>query len=462
MRDTALKAIRESPIFCGLSEENLQELIAGARQESVEAGVCMINEGETGDSLIVLLDGEMEVVRDTGDGETRLAKFGPGAFVGEMALVDNVPRTASVRATAPSEILVITKEQFDQLLDESPDACRALVRTILRRLKSTEGMLVNQEKMAALGRISAGLAHELNNPASAVRRSAEQLQSMVDEWQEATLIVGRGDGSASLIESTSQLREELAAGPSSGDVPRSALERADHEARLTDWLEDNGVPDPWDAAANLASAGWTPERLDQLRDEFDGNLVPVVSWLSSGSAIYSILDEMRTSAERLSEIVGAVKQYSHMDRAQVERININNGIESTLVILKHKMKQIDVVLELDPELAEIEGYPAELNQVWTNLIDNAVDAMNAEGELRISTRTEDGQVVAEFTDNGIGIPEEVIGRLFEPFFTTKEIGSGTGLGLHIAHNIVVQRHGGHIDVQSRPGRTTFTVTLPVR
>jgi signal transduction histidine kinase len=463
MSETALQAIRESPIFCGLAEEDLRELVDGGRQESVDAGTCLIAEGDPGDSLIVLLDGEMEVVRDTGDGEASLAKFGPGAFVGEMALIDEGPRTATVRATAPSEILVITKAQFDRLLDQSPEACRALIRTILRRLKSTEGMLVNQEKMAALGRISAGLAHELNNPASAVSRSARQLQSLVDEWQTATLNLGQTGSSSELVERTSVLRAELAAGPTGDTVPKSALERADREDSLTDWLEDKGVPDAWDAAANLAAAGYTPERLDQISAGIAADeVVPIMQWLSSGSAIYLMLTEMHTSAERLSEIVSAVKRYSHMDRAQVERININSGIESTLVILKHKMKNVEVIRDLDPKLVEIEGYPAELNQVWTNLIDNAVDAMDGTGVLRISTRAENGHVIAEFTDSGVGISKEHMRRLFEPFFTTKEIGSGTGLGLHIAHNIVVQRHGGQVDVESEPGRTTFRVSLPVR
>jgi signal transduction histidine kinase len=462
MQDPAIDAIKASPMFSGLREEDVVDLVTGGRRRIVEPGDCLIKEGDWGDSLLVILSGEVEVVRDTGDTETMLAHFGAGSFVGEMSLIDNAPRTASVRSLTKSEVLEITKEQFDRLLDESPDACRALVRTILGRLKSTEGMLVNQEKMAALGRVSAGLAHELNNPASAVSRFASQLAQSLDEWQSATARLAKVSDLEE-IEDLLRVHEAGTFGEANGlPVFRNALERAVLEEELARWMRLHDVQDPWDASVNLSTDGWTPVQLAQLVEDSRSPDPPrLIEWLSARSSIQATLQQMRTSAERLSEIVSAVKRYSHMDQAQASRLDVNKGIDTTLVILRHKMRGIMLDLEFDSELPEIDGYPAELNQVWTNLIDNAVDAMHGSGALTIRTHRDRESVVITFTDNGDGIPDTYLDRLFEPFFTTKAVGVGTGLGLHISRNIIVQRHGGAIGVESEPGRTTFTVTLPI-
>jgi signal transduction histidine kinase len=462
MEDPAIEAIKASPMFSGLREEDVVDLVNGGRRRIVEPGACLIKEGDWGDSLLVILSGEVEVVRDTGDSETMLAHFGAGSYVGEMSLIDNAPRTATVRSLTKSEVLEITREQFDHLLDESPDACRALIRTILGRLKSTEGMLVNQEKMAALGRVTAGLAHELNNPASAVSRFASQLAHSLDEWQSATARLAQVSDLKEIEEVVR--RHEAGTFGEASDPPafRNALERADLEEELARWMISHDVQDPWDAAVNLAAEGWTPDQLARFVEDSNApDRSRLIEWLSARSSIRATLQQMRTSAERLSEIVNAVKRYSHMDQAPVSRLNVNQGIETTLVILKHKMREITLNLEFDSELPEIDGYPAELNQVWTNLIDNAVDAMHGSGALTITTRSDRESVIVTFTDDGDGIPDAYLDRLFEPFFTTKAVGVGTGLGLHISRNIIVQRHGGAIEVESEPGRTTFTVTLPI-
>ncbi|MEX2426476.1 MAG: ATP-binding protein [Thermomicrobiaceae bacterium] len=456
MQESALAAMKESPIFCGLRDEDLMELIIAGSQRVEEPGTTIIQEGARGESLFVILSGEVEVLRDAGDSETTLARFGPGAFVGEMALVDEGPRTASVRTIEQSNVLEITRAQFDRLIDESPDAGRALVRTILRRLKSTEAMLVNQEKLAGLGRLSAGLAHELNNPASAVGRFTEQLVGTFEQWQQSSI---------ELIESEHpiQLSGLLLNGASSGGNGMSSLELADAEDHLAEWLENHKIDQFWDVASNLAASGWTVSDLEKLEREIaPDDIAPVINWLSAESGIRVILAEIRTSAQRLSQIVSSVKSYSHMDRAAREPTDVNQGLESTMVILRYKTRNLQVSMDLDPELPLLDGYPGELNQVWTNLVDNAVDAMGGDGTLEIRTFSDRSCVVVTISDSGSGITDEHRRRLFEPFFTTKDVGQGTGLGLHISHNIVVHRHGGRIDVESRPGKTTFTVSLPIQ
>lgn len=459
MLDPALNAMKESPIFCGLDESDLDELVASGRRSIVSPGTCLIHEGEPGQSLLVILSGEVEVVRDTGGSEASLARFGPGSFVGEMALIDNAPRSATVRALTDAEVLEITRDQFDRLLDESPDACRNLLRTILRRLKSTEAMMVNQEKLAGLGRISAGLAHELNNPASAVSRFADQLNQSIRAWESATAELLANEDREYVERFLLNRLNEDARGTEQG---RSAIEQLDLEDELARYLEAVGIESPWDAATSLATAGWTPSDLNELESTTSSaGFVPALAWLSADASIRITLEELRTSAERLSEIVRSVKGYAHMDRAPRERLDVNRGLRDTLTMLRYRMKTIELELDLSEELPEIEGYPGELNQVWTNLLVNAIDAMDNTGRLSVQTSHEDGEILVRITDSGIGIPEDLRNRLFEPFFTTKDVGVGTGLGLHISHNIVADHHGGRIKVESRPGRTEFTVCLPV-
>jgi signal transduction histidine kinase len=459
MSDPALSAMLESSIFSGLSESDLRELLSGAKRWTAGTGECLIASGDAGDSLLVILSGELEVVRETESGETALARLGPGAFVGEMSLIDDAPRSATVRAIAEANVLEISRAQFDRLLNESSDACRALLRTVLRRLKSTEAMLVNQEKLAALGRVSAGLAHELNNPAAAMSRFASQIDDSLNDWRDSYQSVCPAVEPDAIDRLRSLALSHI--GDASTQTGAQVLLQSENESRIGSWLVSQSIENPWEVAGRLAEAGLTEADLQRFADEFGAEIAPALAtWLSAEIALASAMRGLRDSAGRVAEIITSVKQYSHMDRAAADRLDINQGLKTTLVILKHKLRNIIVELDLDESIPPLLGFPGEMNQVWTNLIDNAIDAMDAHGTLVIETRWDSDRAVVRIIDDGPGISEEHRNRLFEPFFTTKEIGAGAGLGLHIAHTIVVQRHKGSIDVESRPGRTVFAVTIP--
>jgi signal transduction histidine kinase len=458
--DMTPEELRKIPLFADLPQSDLLVLLESAETIQVEKGTLVIREGDHGDTMLVVLDGELEIFRESDGQDATLAIFGPGAFAGEMALVGGGPRSASAKATRDSRLLVIHKTAFDHLLKSSSQAAIAVLQTVLGRLKSTEAMLVNQEKMAALGRIAAGLAHELNNPAAALQRSTDQMQPMLSEWEAASLALDMDWFDEQQRATIELLRSEI--GKCVAGLPKEdPLARSDREDRLTDWLDDRGIGNPWDIAANLASVCWDIDRLDELAGSLPENRIgAILEWFSAGCAIHSTLSEMRTSATQMSNIVAAVKTYSHMDRAPADRVNVNEGIENTLIILRYKLRGVNIVRNYCEGNPSIEGYPAELNQVWTNIIDNAVDAMDGKGSVVIDTSYDDHKVYVSITDSGPGIPPEILPHLFEPFFTTKSVGSGTGLGLHIAYNVIVQRHKGTIDVESEPGRTTFRIQLP--
>jgi signal transduction histidine kinase len=323
-----------------------------------------------------------------------------------------------------------------------------------------EVTLRQSEKLATLGRMSAGMAHELNNPASAALRSVEQLREEVTRLESARFALGTVEPSAEEVEMITAMEataRERATKPSELD----ALGRSDLEDQLEDWLEERGVNDPWDYAAALAAMGETPESLSKLDDLFSGEvLASVIACLTAHHNVHRLLQEMGHGVGRISEIVRALKSYSYMDQAPIQQIDVRQGLDDTLVMLNSKLKEgVGVERDYAEDLPSIEAYGSELNQVWTNIVDNAIGAMDGEGRLEVRASREGDRVVVEITDDGPGIPRDVLGKVFDPFFTTKAVGEGTGLGLNISHNIVVQKHGGEISVASEPGRTSFTVKL---
>ncbi len=454
--------LRRVPLFAELADADLEWIGRSCITEDLAAGEVVAAEGDDGDALFVIADGQLEVVKRSRSSEVPLARLGPGEIVGEMAVLEGKPRNATIRAVVPSRTIRVGRDIVLELVRTRPSAALSVIRTVTGRLRSTESLLREREKLAALGTLSAGLAHELNNPAAAVQRSAGLLREALDRWADATRDVGAAVSDAERAAVVGDLGAQIAslAATAAAADPLEVGDRADD---LEDLLRRHGVDDAGRLAAALAAGGWGSEQLARVEAAFEGPaLGAVAAWIASGAEVHALVDEVNTGARRISEIVGAVKDYSYMGQAPVQQVDVTSGLDNTLVILRPKLKAgVEVERDYQAGLPAIEAFGSELNQVWTNLIDNAVDAMGGRGRIRIRAFTREADLVVEICDDGPGMQPEVRERIFEPFFTTKPPGSGTGLGLHISHNVVA-RHGGRIEVRSRPGETCFEVVLPLR
>ena len=456
-----LQDLRKSPLFQGLSDEELQKLMDMAEPVLLRAGEILIKQGELGDSAYVVISGDFEVQKRSGQSLIKIDVRNPGDVVGEMALLSRGPRNATLIAKTDGEVLRIPQEAFEKLLSTSTTAAMAVLHWVMARLTQNESLLHQQEKMAALGTMSAGLAHELNNPAAAAQRSTAQLRETQSKWLNLTHQIERvalqenqTDWLDDFIQETSKRFET--------PLKLDTLEKIDLVDQLQAWLEASGVESAWELAPAMVNFGWNSELLENLKKNLSQSLFSLsIQWLSTGCLMMGLLSEVLQTTERISQIVRAVKSYTYLDQAPLLEVDVHEGLENTLVIMQHKLKKgVTIKREYSPNLPHIEAYASELNQVWTNIIDNAIDAMNGKGEIKIRTHEEDNRVVVEITDNGPGIPEEIQSRIFEPFFTTKAPGHGTGLGLHISHDIISNRHHGQLLVESKPGETNFRVILP--
>ena len=457
-----LDKLRQIPLFADLSEEDLEQLYQMAETVSVPAEQLVLREGDPGDSLYVVLDGELEVTKRQGGQDVLLALYEPGQFFGEMALLEQAPRSASVRTLRESTLLMISQGAFQTLLSCSASAPLRVLHTVTSRLRSTESMLIQNEKMAALGTLAAGLAHELNNPAAAIKRSAAQLRDALAERERLAARLGALAIDPHQLEALDALQTEVTVRTAKAP-PHDPLALSEQEDELQEWLEEHGIEEAWDLAPVLVSSGRDRDNMERLAERFSPNQLPVViGWLAGGSSVYGLLEEVGQSAEAMSEIVKAFKTYSYLDQAPIQEVDVVESLENTLALLRPR---IDADLSITRDYADvprIEAYGSELNQVWTNIIENAIDATQGHGELSLRAYTAESTVVVEIVDDGPGISPEIQPRIFEPFFTTKAPGVGTGLGLHIAYNIVVHRHRGQIQVASKPGETRLRVVLPVR
>ena len=453
--------LRQIPLFSGLSGEDLRRLCEMAKEVRLSAGALLFEEGQAGDLAYVIMNGEIEISKLSDGINVVLAVRGAGELIGEMALLEDVPRMATAKAASDCELLSIGREQLGELLSSSPSSVRAMLRTVTGRLRETEALLRQKEKLAQLGTMAAGMAHELNNPASAVQRGAVQLATAVHQILEIpTAFRQLGLDAGQMQELDRRLRDMARR----AELPEilDPLERSDREEIIEDWLEVREIENRAVNAPELAGMGFEIQDLDELENNFPGpHLQAVIDLLCAAYLAYKVLREIAQGSDQIAAIVKAMKSYVYLDQAPVQDVDIHEGLENTLVILKHKLKRgIRIHREYADELPPVRAYGSELNQVWTNLIDNAVDAMGGQGDIYLRTRLEDSWVKVEVEDNGPGIPEGHWPQIFTLFFTTKPMGQGSGQGLHISHSIV-RRHGGFLDFRSKPGSTVFTVCIPV-
>lgn len=455
-----LQDLRKSPLFEGLSDDELQHLMDNARPVSLRSGEVLMKQGEPGDTAFVVVSGGFEITKQSGQSVIKIDVRNPGDVLGEMALLSQAPRSATVTAITDSETLCISKEVFDNLLSTSPSAAKAVLHWTMARLSQNDALLHQQERMAALGTFSAGLAHELNNPAAAAQRSASELNRSLMRLQVLTHQIETkafSEGQTEWLDSFMQDASRRFSSPRKYE----ALERIELVDQLQAWLESNDVGSAWEFAPAMVNFGWNAEELEELKGSAFFDLS--VQWLGMGCMTVGLLSEVQQATERISQIVQAMKSYTYLDQAPLLEVDVHEGLENTLVIMQHKLKQgVTVKREYSQNLPRIEAYASELNQVWTNIIDNAVDAMNGKGEIILRTYEEDHHVIVEIVDNGPGIPEDIRLRIYEPFFTTKPPGKGTGLGLHISHDIIANRHHGQLLVESKPGETKFKAVLPIQ
>jgi signal transduction histidine kinase len=451
--------ISRVPLFSGLSAAQITQICRSSQRVAMTAGDVVIEEGTPGHALYIILSGELEVSKRDDGRDLVLATRKAGEFLGEMSLIENSPRTASARATVDGQLLEIDAAAFQALLETHPGFGATILRTMAGRLRSTEASLMQREKLASLGTLAAGLAHELNNPAAAIQRSSSYL------WESLGTAAGRSAELAALT-LTDIERQQVSAlaaslvnlSPSPAANTASAAEDA-----LISRLETLGVDDPWDIAPAMASFGWTVEQVDATVEAFSpASRNVVLMWLGAQLAARQLTTEIERSGRAISDIVRAVKSYSYLDQAAIQPVDVGRSLEDTLMILKHKLKgDIEIVRAFEGGLPRVEAYAGELNQVWTNLIDNAIDAMDGRGVLTLRARRLGESLEVRVADTGPGMPAEVAAHIFDPFFTTKPQGVGTGLGLHIAHNIVVNRHRGSLTFETGPGGTEFKVVVPL-
>ena len=448
-------------LFPKLPEEALAEMQQFGREIQLNTGDILFSEGDSEYPFHVVLEGEIEITKKVG-GEMRvLAVHRRGEFMGELSILTGAGAIASAHAIAPSKVLTIDTETFKHIIAECSPLGDVILTAMAGRTQDVEAQLRQQEKMAALGKMSAGLAHELNNPGAAARRAASQLRDNFNNMQ--SLCLQLNNLNKEQLKFIHEIQRQ-AIEHATNSPHLNPLTQSDREDEVTDWLEDHYVNNGWKIAPTLVCAGLDVEKLDNLADKIPDTYLPnVLTWLEASLSSYGLINEIEQSTSRISELVQAIKGYSYMDRAPLQEIDIHDGLENTLLILHHRLKQgIIVHREYDRTLPRICAYAMELNQVWTNLIDNAIDAMDGKGDLTIRTSRENNCVFVEISDTGMGIPPAIKSRIFEPFFTTKGVGKGTGLGLEIAYRIVVNRHHGDIYVESQPGDTRFRVRLPIQ
>jgi signal transduction histidine kinase len=452
-------------LFEKLSDQQLDRLCQEGHVEVIEPGP-LFTEGDPATCLYVLIEGTIVTSRRVGGDDVEVGRTSQrGVYSGAFTayLGDRVPQVYanSTRVTEPSRFFVLGADCFAQIMNEWFPMAVHLLEGLFIGSQRTREAIGQRERLLALGSLTAGLTHELNNPAAAAVRATSSLRERVNGMRGKLRLLAAGKYPKASLEPIIELQQRAA--EQVAKAPKlDALEASDREDELADWLDGHGVSDGWLLAPVFVQAGMSTEWLDQVLDTVGGEMLePALRWLNYTVETELLMNEIEDATTRVSTLVGAAKQYSQLDRAPFQVVDVHDLLSSTLLMLSAKLKGITVVKQYDKSLPKIPAYAAELNQVWTNLIDNAAAAMHGEGTLTIRTARDDGNVLVEISDTGPGIPEEIKQRIFEPFFTTKPVGEGTGLGLDIAWRIVVKKHHGDLKVESVPGDTRFQVRLPI-
>jgi signal transduction histidine kinase len=461
--------LRSLFLFEKLTARQLDWLCREGRVESVEAGV-LYAEGEPATCFYVLLEGTVVLSRRVGADDVEVSRTSqPGVYAGafQSYLGDRVPQVynSSLRTTTPARFYVLSADRFAQMMRDWFPMAVHMLEGLFFGNRTTRQAVDRRERLLALGSLSAGLTHELNNPAAAALRATATLRERVAGMRHKLGLIARdpnrGAALAGLVELQEQAVEQAA--KSVHAAPLSPVEVSDREDAVTDWLDDHGVDGGWDLAPTLVQAGLDTGWLDKVVEVTDpATLDGALRWLNYAVETELLMNEIQDSTTRISTLVGAARQYSQLDRAPYQVVDVHELLDSTLQMLTGKIGPgVRIVKDFDRKLPRIPAYPGELNQVWTNLIDNAVAAMDRSGTLTVRTGLDRDMLLVEFRDTGPGVPAEIRDRIFEPFFTTKAVGEGTGLGLDISWRIVVTKHHGDIQVESVPGDTRFRVRLPL-
>ncbi len=454
--------LRSFALFDGLTGDQLSELVEGGDEVRIEPGVELFHEGEHADYWWVLVDGAVDLVRRIGREDTVVGRLDvPGRWAGGFRAWDeHGVYLATARGATAGRVLRVPAEVLRDRLNAWFPLGRHLIEGLYRTARSIESTARQRASLITLGTLAAGLAHEINNPAAAVTRAVDDLEIAAQTLLSSLRRLANDEISAKQFAALDALRQQIESGAAVCDP----LAIADQEEALASWLADHGIADEWTIAPPLAAAGADLDWCERAAEALDGpGLQAGLEWVASTLSAAALLSEIKESSGRIYGLVDAVRSYSQMDRASTQHIDVTEGLESTLVMLGYKLGgDVAVVRDYAADAPRIEAYPGELNQVWTNLIDNAIDAMDGAGTLRLTTRAQGSDVVVEICDSGRGMPPEVVARAFEPFFTTKDVGKGVGLGLDIAQRIVAERHGGTITIDSRSGQTVLRVRLPAR
>jgi signal transduction histidine kinase len=454
-------------LFEDLTDDQLAWVAHNGDVVDCPAGAEVSVEGEPAECFFVLLEGTLSMVRLVGGSEVETVRTDHrGVYTGAVQFYfgDRLEQRypATVRAVTDCRFLALPAQPFAAVFRRwYPMAVHLLEGMFVGQRNSAE-LVGQRERLLALGKLTAGLTHELNNPAAAAARATAALRERFAGMRHKLALLSEGTLDGEVLRSLTGLQEEFVA-RIAGTRELSALERSDLEDGLGDWLDEQGIPQPWDLAGVFVAAGLEPHDLDRVADAVARSfLEPALRWLAYTVETETLLAEIAESTGRISSLVDAAKQYSQMDRMPHQPTDLRAGLDATLVMLSAKIAPgITVVKDYDPDLPPVPAYAGELNQVWTNLIHNAIDAMAGEGTLTLRTVRDGDCALVEIADTGPGIPAELRSRVFEPFFTTKPVGQGTGLGLDVSWRIVVKRHGGDLRVTSEPGDTRFQVVLPL-